>query len=146
MLLTYVTKQKQLQIKKLRVINVFYAMESIRYTEIAALKDMEKGIKFCRQYGVLPSKDLKDCIYLNHKDAIVTSAFASMVMYPHCLRCKFCNKRTHITQHMVQWVQIQYSLEHLAYLLLVSWHNDRAEDMWRNGPQCQKLCRSFWIL
>ena len=36
-------------IKKLRDINVFYGMESIRYTEIAAFENVEKGIKFCRK-------------------------------------------------------------------------------------------------
>jgi hypothetical protein len=28
----------------------------IRYTEIFALEDVEKGIEFCRKYGVLPGK------------------------------------------------------------------------------------------
>ena len=33
----------------------------IRYTEIAVLEDMKKGIKFCSKLGVLLSELFKDC-------------------------------------------------------------------------------------
>ena len=35
-------------------------MESIRYTKIVALEDMQKGIKLCRKYGILSSEYFKD--------------------------------------------------------------------------------------
>ena len=37
-------------------------MEPLRYTEIAAFKDMEKSIEFYKKYGTFPGKDLKDYI------------------------------------------------------------------------------------
>ena len=56
-------------------------MESIRYTEIAVLEDVKKGIEFYRKYGVLPEEDLKDCIRCNVKGTVVTPAFFSKVNY-----------------------------------------------------------------
>ena len=35
-------------------------MESTRYTEIAALENVENSFKFCREY-VIPSNDFKGC-------------------------------------------------------------------------------------
>ena len=61
---------------------LFYALESHGYTEIAALEDVEKGIEFCRNYGVLPGEDL-----------VVTSSLHSKVNCPYYLRCRSCNKK-----------------------------------------------------
>ena len=36
-------------------------MDSVKYTEIAAWEDMEKGIEFCRKQGILPGEHFKDC-------------------------------------------------------------------------------------
>jgi hypothetical protein len=44
----------------------------IRYTQIAALVVAE-DIEFCKKYGVLPDKDLKDCIHCNKSTVISLS-------------------------------------------------------------------------
>jgi hypothetical protein len=45
----------------LRHWNEQVGLKSIRYTEIAALEDVEKGIVFGRLIGVLPCEHFKDC-------------------------------------------------------------------------------------
>ena len=47
------------------------SMESIRYSEIAALEEMEKD-KFCRVYGFLPCKHFKCCGAVELCDKIMT--------------------------------------------------------------------------
>ena len=43
--------------------------------------DVEKGIEFCRKYGISQGEDFKDCIHCNNKDTLVTLAFPSKVNY-----------------------------------------------------------------
>ena len=38
----------------------YVSKELIASIKIAVLEDMEKDTKFCKNYGILPSKDLKD--------------------------------------------------------------------------------------
>ena len=53
-----------------------------QYNEIAAFKDVETGIKFCRKFGILPDQDLKGCVHCNNRCSVVISALPSKANYP----------------------------------------------------------------
>ena len=64
-----------------------YVLGRLRYTEIVALEDMEKGIKFCRKYGTLPGKDFKDCSKMALGDKIIVDylGFYRKVCFVICM-------------------------------------------------------------
>ena len=79
--------------------NQIIVMESVTYIDIAELKDVQKGVQFCRKFGLLPSEDIKDCDGCDKQGSVVTAAFPSKVNYPYFHRCKSCHKRSHITSN-----------------------------------------------